>query len=318
MLRAQRISLPLTLAALAVLAAALSSGCASAPAEGPARPRLTVADCDEARSAAKTALASTLECEDDLDCLPFLEPHLGCDGVRSTRAPEPAGLEKVLLDACTGVPSQRLACPSTVAACVASTCQATPWPRQDCPAAEQALRMAAAAPVICQADADCGALRLGTSVHAVPAGFGLSAAGPLGAYERACGRKAFRVGRPDRVRCLDRVCALPAPAAPAPAKVAAGAKALGPLPARPHDPGCLAGEIRDRLAALGLAPPPKLEVTLLVGPDGRTGLFQASSEEPAELPQVVASAGLACRFDPAVDAAGRPMAGWLTMPLVLK
>jgi hypothetical protein len=114
---------------LLLLAGLLTAACAASPpkpaaAPSPAQPLAAPLErCAGARASARQALAAAQACTTDLDCAPYLPGLLGCDGLRSRAAPEPAWLFDALVAACTGVPSRRLACADAAPACRAGRCE---------------------------------------------------------------------------------------------------------------------------------------------------------------------------------------------------
>jgi len=274
--------------------------------------------CVDAKTAARQALAATQACTSDLDCVPYLEHALGCDGVRSLASPEPAGLEEALVDACTGVTSRALDCAGSEMVCEAGQCRAKAWPGA-CPQADAALRRASAASkgAACERDDDCAEVQLGSSpifrsAHAVPKTFGETAAPALAAYLQACGRAPFDPGRRGRAACVERACTVPPSPPPRQATCSAPGRYEKPIM---KEPRCLARQIGARLEAVGRKPTGRHVVKFLVGPDGRPGFFSLETAGAPELEAVLASAALACDFEPGRDPCGRPAAIWLAAPL---
>ena len=84
----------------------------------------------------------------------------------------------------------------------------------------------------------------------------------------------------------------------------------------PKDPRCLVRELKARWEALGGTPRGRYVLAFLLGRNGRPGFFSLAEPAPPMLDAVLASAALACTYEPSRDACGRPVATWWRLPLL--
>jgi len=108
------------------------------------------------------------------------------------------------------------------------------------------------------------------------------------------------------------LAASPSKPAPAPAK----AKAAGPMAPAEATPGC----VQQALAlpsTIVITRAGTLRLTVAVGEDGTPGQVRVPEDVPPALTEALRAAVRGCRFTPARDAAGAPVAGALRLPVKL-